>query len=252
MAVCVVGFAFEGSITNGGEAIKVGLWRCQRIDAAQRVWYADHGCSIKPPQAERIVVRNRGDPMFKDCEVAGVGNSKQFCLKTLYTEEVFPHIKKNFVGPGKRYEGYQVVYQEDNAGAHCNELYTDAIKGMCKEYGWKLERQSPQSPQFNVLDLAVFPALSRRHSYFLCRKSANPSGNDIWEAADSVFRNMESSVIARAFILSWHMCKSAVKSRGDNSYMEGDLHFGIRFNYVNTPRGVRRRHKGDVYEGRIF
>ena len=44
MVVCIVGFAFEGSIANGGEAIKVGIWRCQRIDAAQRIVYADRGC----------------------------------------------------------------------------------------------------------------------------------------------------------------------------------------------------------------
>ena len=33
--------------------------------------------------------------------------------------------------------------------------------------GWKLELQAPQGPYTNVLDLQVFPAMSKKHSELL-------------------------------------------------------------------------------------
>ncbi len=54
--------------------------------------------------------------------------------------------------------------QEDNAGPHIDKTYKDWLQGEFDRRGWKLEPQAPQGPYTNVLDLQMFPAMSKRYS----------------------------------------------------------------------------------------
>ena len=175
-----------------------------------------------------------------DANVGGVGTAKQFSLIRLLQNNVFPHIKKKYVGKNCPYEGYTVVYQEDNAGPHRSATYQQALQEECEKLGWYVRRQSPNSPQFNVLDLAVFPALSRRHSHYLRRRSSSVvPAHVIWNAADNCFKELENAAIARAFVLSFFMCKETIRYKGDNTYLSrGSLHFDIQRNYTNTAYGI--------------
>jgi hypothetical protein len=58
---------------------------------------------------------------------------------------------------------YKPVFQGDNAGPHIDAAYLAGIKGHCETKGWYWEPQASQMPHMNVLDLSVFPCMSRRH-----------------------------------------------------------------------------------------
>ncbi len=63
-----------------------------------------------------------------------------------------------------RCEGAVVVHQEANAGPHIDKVYKAWLQGQFDQRGWKLEHQTPQGPYTNVLDMQMFPAMSKRHS----------------------------------------------------------------------------------------
>ncbi len=57
---------------------------------------------------------------------------------------------------------------------------------MCEfeRRGWKLEMQAPQGPYTNVLDLQVFPAMSKKHSELLqVYNNTEASVDRIWKVA---------------------------------------------------------------------
>ena len=57
-----------------------------------------------------------------------------------------------------------MVIQGDDTGPHNKDIYINYIKSHCdsKVYHW--EPQAPIIPHFNVLDLSVFPVMSKRHT----------------------------------------------------------------------------------------
>ena len=66
-----------------------------------------------------------------------------------------------------------------------------------------MELQAPQRPYTNVLDLQVFPAMSKKHSELLQIFSNTQADNDrIWTIALEVWKGITSAMIARSFILA--------------------------------------------------
>jgi hypothetical protein len=84
-------------------------------------------------------------------------------LLPIFSDTIFP-IVESLVGPGGKYEGYKPVFQGDNAGPHIDAAYLAGIKGHCETKGWYWEPQASQMPHMNVLDLSVFPCMSKRRS----------------------------------------------------------------------------------------
>ena len=113
------------------------------------------------------VVREKGDVYWVDTTVTGssLGTSKdpKFPLKPVFEHSVFPNLD-DLVKPGGKFEGYTVIIQGDQAGPHEEDDFVRYMRLECSNRGWCFEPQSPQSPHLNNLDLAVFPAMSRRHS----------------------------------------------------------------------------------------
>ncbi len=70
-------------------------------------------------------------------------------------------LSKTWFAWGGLCEGAQVIYQEDNAGPHQEEKYTEWMAEEFNKRGWKVKLQAPQGPYCNVLDLALFHSLSQ-------------------------------------------------------------------------------------------
>jgi hypothetical protein len=73
------------------------------------------------------------------------------------------------VGPGGKYEGFIPIIQGDNAGPHEDGTCKSFVQDFCTSRGWHWEPQAAQMPHMNVLNLSVFPTVSRRHTQ-LARK----------------------------------------------------------------------------------
>jgi hypothetical protein len=81
------------------------------------------------------------------------------------------------------------IVQGDNAGLHSNDgEYLRFVKEYCETKSWHWEPQAPQMPHMNVLDLPVFPAMSKRHTTFLREQVGLRvlKEDEIWDAAEIV------------------------------------------------------------------
>ena len=147
---------------------------------------------------------------------------------------------------GGKFEGYLPIIQGDNAGPHEDAKFKNYVNKECEEKGWLWEPQGPQMPHMNVLDLAVFPAMSRRHSH-LCRAKNGMKvlkEDDIWDCAQTVWEELPSSKIANAFVHAKRIAEKIVASKGDNGFLagiKGQLSAGVRNDFMETDFGNKRR-----------
>jgi hypothetical protein len=239
MGIAVVAMAFDETLNNGGTALKLAFQRAQSAKIAQKLTKDKKG----------NVLRKKGDVYLVDCNVtgSGEGTSKEpkFPLMTFFATTVFPEIEK-LVKKGGRFEGYTPVIQGDNAGPHNDATFSRYVTDHCKKVGWLWEPQGPQMPHMNVLDLAVFPCMSRRHSH----ESRSLHGtrvlkeDEIWESAVKVWNDLPSSKIANSFVLANRIARKIEETKGGNEFLagkKGGLSSGIRRDFVATEFGNRRR-----------
>jgi hypothetical protein len=109
--------------------------------------------------------------------------------------------------------------------------------------GWKLELQAPQGPYTNVLDLQVFPAMSKKHSELLQVCNNTEADIDrIWKIAFEIWKSITSSiVVARAFLLAYRIMDTIIEKKGDTDWLKnGAPHCHVRRDYVDTDRGVMK------------
>mmetsp|Transcript_26210 Transcript_26210/g.32313 ORF Transcript_26210/g.32313 Transcript_26210/m.32313 type:complete len:211 (+) Transcript_26210:515-1147(+) len=163
----------------------------------------------------------------------------------LFEKCIFPAINE-LVKEGGKFEGYLPIIQGDNAGPHEDAKFKNYVNKECEEKGWLWEPQGPQMPHMNVLDLAVFPAMSRRHSH-LCRAKNGMKvlkEDDIWDCAQTVWEELPSSKIANAFVHAKRIAEKIVASKGDNGFLagiKGKLSAGVRNDFMETDFGNKRR-----------
>ena len=107
---------------------------------------------------------------------------------------------------------------------------------------WKLELQAPQGPYTNVLDLQVFPAMSKRHSELLQMFNNTEANSDrIWKIAMEIWKGITSSMIARAFILAYRIMRKIIETKGDTDWLKnGAPHCHVRRDFVDVDRGVKK------------
>ena len=132
------------------------------------------------------------------------------------------------------------------------DMYTpssDSPKSTAHEVDTRLpvEILAPQMPHINVLDLSVFPAMSRRHTALARARGGLRvlKENEIWSAAEQVWHDLPSSKIASGYVQAFHIAKKVVEAQGDNGFLgaSGSIHVGIRKDFDETATGLCR--KGD-------
>ena len=100
-------------------------------------------------------------------------------------------------------------------------------------------------PHMNVLDLEVFPAISRRHSH-LARSLHGTrvlQEDEILETAVKVWETLPSSKVGNAFVTEKKVAEKVIQSNGGNDFLgnvEGSLSSGVRKEFVDTEEGVTR------------
>jgi hypothetical protein len=106
--------------------------------------------------------------------------------------------------------------------------------------GWHLELQAPQGPYTNVLDLQVFPAMSKKHSELLQIFSNTQADTDrIWKIALEIWKGITSAMIARAFIMAYRIMGKIVETKGDTEWLKyGTPHCHVRRDFFDSDKGV--------------
>ena len=103
-----------------------------------------------------------------------------------------------------------------------------------------MELQAPQGPYTNVLDLQVFPAMSKKHSELLQIFSNTQADTErIWKIALEIWNGMTSAMIARAFILAYRIMGKIIETKGDTEWLKhGTQHCHVRRDFFDSDRGV--------------
>jgi hypothetical protein len=245
MAVAFTAFAFDQSVENGGEGVKLGFYRVQGARVAKKnvkKSRRDENGNIK---YDGEIVRQKGDAYLIDCNVTGsdegTSDKPKFSLMSLFREHIFPKVGE-LVKDGGRFAGYIPVFQGDNAGPHIDKTYHTYVRDYCKSEGWHWEPQAPQMPHMNNLDLAVFPKMSKDHGALLknySNKMAPPE--EIWKTAEACWSNLDSASIARGFILAYRIADKVIVNKGTNTFLQTqDFHSGVGEDFTDTRDGVRK------------
>ena len=101
----------------------------------------------------------------------------------------------------------------------------------------------PEGPYTNVLDLQMFPAMSKRHSELLQMYSNNEANAErIWKAACQVWESCSSSMVCRAFVHAYRIMATIIEHDGHNHWLvDGTPHCHVRRDYVDTKHGIAPR-----------
>jgi hypothetical protein len=243
-----VGFCFQGDPEAGGTGYLIGLHRCQSYKVMQR---KVHEQTINAETGKRTskgnpVKFNRGDLVLTDCNVTGsnfgTATKPKFPLMQLWATVLLPQMEA-LVQEGGPCAGAIIVHQEDNAGPHVDKTYKDWLQGEFDKRGWKLEHQAPQGPYTNVLDLQMFPAMSKRHSELLQLYANNEANAErIWKAAQQVWSSCSSSMVCRAFVHAYRIMQKIIECDGHNDWLvDGTPHCHIRRDFMDTQHGIAPR-----------
>ncbi len=102
-----------------------------------------------------------------------------------------------------------------------------------------LELQATQGPYTNVLDLQVFPAMSKNHSELLQIFSNTQAHTErIWKIALKIWNGITSAMIARAFILAYRIMRKIIETKGDTKWLKnGTLHCHVRRDFIDSDKG---------------
>ncbi len=105
-----------------------------------------------------------------------------------------------------------------------------------------MELQASQGPYTNVLDLQVFPAMSKKHSELLQIFSNTQADTErIWKITLEIWKGITSAMIPRAFILAYRIMSKIVETKGDTEWLRnGTPHCHVRRDFLDTDRGVMK------------
>jgi hypothetical protein len=233
MYVAVVGYAFEGSPLTGGDGVKIAFQRVESIKKAKRTTY--NCVTIDGVRSFPHCVCDSGDPACVCNRVREPGD--------------FYATDTNICGSNSGTSDDPII-QGDQASPHTDGIFLDFVREFCEARGWYWSPQAPQMPHMNVLDLSVFPAMSKRHSGLTRKHGYSVVSQDvIAKCAEKVFNDFSSATIARSFVTVRHMADKVIAAKGGNEFLAfGDLHFGIRATFADTDTGIRLKHKEEDEE----
>ena len=93
-------------------------------------------------------------------------------------------------------------------------------------------------PHLNVLDLAVFPAMSKAHTDLHRQHPKSVAENErIWTTAQQTWDNLDSPKIARSFVLAYRIVQKVIDNNGNKVARWSASDFG------ETRTGIRPRRK---------
>jgi hypothetical protein len=109
------------------------------------------------------------------------------------------------------------------------------------------EPQVAQMPHMNVLDLSVFPCMSKGHSD-KSRKSGGLkvlSEAEIWKNAESMWKELPNCKVASGYIQAYRISEKVMKEKGDNKFLGagGSIHTNVRTDFYETENGLARKDK---------
>jgi hypothetical protein len=98
-------------------------------------------------------------------------------------------------------------------------------------------------PYTNVLDLALFPAMSKHHSEIIqIYNNTEATKERTWTVAKQVRAKTTSSEVARAFVLAFRVTKKIIEEKGDNRWLaDRTPHCNVRRDFMDTEYGIRRK-----------
>ena len=230
--IAFVGAASVGGYDHGVLGLPISITR-----AARRV-----ECLRSSTQ------KTKGKFYWRDCDITGstdfiekklktkVKTVAKFSLLTHWKEVILPALDA-LVRDGGPLEGFKVKFQDDGAGCHQERTYVKYLTDLFSTRGWYFTRQPPQSPLTNVLDLLVFPCLSKRVSSNN-RQFGNGFVKQMKKPAivDTVvdeFFKIPAQIIGRSFITAKHVVLNLIPEyKGYNGYIvDRKLHSGVRRKY---------------------
>ena len=131
------------------------------------------------------------------------------------------------------------MLQGDNAGPHQDATFLNFCKDHCEANEWLWEPQAAQMPHMKNLNLAVFPAMSKRHSDMLRYYSNSVAPPDrIWEGVEAVWSRLESSIISRGYVLAHRIATKFIAAKGCNTFLRGaTFHCQVRKDFPPSKNG---------------
>jgi len=94
MALAVTAYAFDGNVNNGGDGLKLGLWRVQVARIAKRQQRASSKTAEGRTKYDGEILREKGDTYLVDCTVTGsnegTSDEPKFLLKLIFETVIFP------------------------------------------------------------------------------------------------------------------------------------------------------------------
>ena len=134
------------------------------------------------------------------------------------------------------------LHSDFRIGPHKEGEFHVWLTSEFEKRGWHLELQAPQGPYTYVLDLQVFPAMSKKHSELLQIFSNTQAESErIWKIALEIWKGITSAMIARAYILAYRIMSKIVETNGETEWLKnGTPHCHVRRDYYDTDRGVMK------------
>ena len=246
MGHATVGYLFQDNPENGGEGFSIGLHRCQ----GWKTPLTGVRHASRDPETGRVRYRGnpikhrRGEPYLADCNVTGsdqgTATDPKFSLKHLWEHALLPSLDA-LTAEGAPAHGAIVVFQEDNAGPHNDATYRGYLQTEFERRGWVVELQAPQGPYTNVLDLSIFPMVSKRHSEKTQLYNTTEATKEVvWKVAETVWSSTSSADIARSFVHAYRIMRHIIAEDGYNHWLsQGTPHCNVRSDFYNTPTGIR-------------
>ena len=136
-----------------------------------------------------------------------------------------------------------VIEQEDGAALKNDANYVGTKAAMFAQRGWITLKQAPMSPETNVKDACIFPAMAKSVSatHALQFGTRQLKEDELDKIVKSVFLNTDNLVsFARAYAGHWQMICAIVENEGKNNYLrsKGGRHFNICANYIQMEDGT--------------
>jgi hypothetical protein len=255
MGHATVGICFQNSPELGCNGYFISLNRCQgyKVCRKTRKVVTKNKDTGRNESKNNAVKNKKGDLVMMDCNVTGTDtgtpSNPKFALKGLWEDCLLPQLDA-MVALGGPCAGAIVCHQEDNAGPHKEGQFHQWLAAEFGKRQWQLELQAPQGPYTDVLDLQLFPAMSKRHSVLLQQYSdAEASKDKTWRVAQQVWDNCSSAMVCRAFIHAFIIMRLIMEEKGNNSWLAtGAPHCNDRNDFIDTNEGIKPRVKQPFHD----
>jgi hypothetical protein len=243
-----VGICFTDSPEARYSGYAISLNRCQGFKVCRQTTkeVTKNAITGRNELKNKTIKNNKGDLVHQDCNVTGTDtgtpSNPKFSLKGLWEDCLLPQLDALVAADGPC-AGAIVCHQEDNAGPHIERQFHQWFEAEFKRRNWQLELQVPQGPYTNVLELQLFPAMSKRHSSLLQLSTDTEASKDkTWGVAKQVWDTCSSAMICRAFIHAYRIMKKRMHEEGDNSWLAtGAPHCSVRADFIDTAAGTKPR-----------